>query len=588
MPDLLFSSGSKFDTSKTVLWQWLNNNADVVKTLALKNLTAYTNKNFKCGWHTELNYNNENFLFHILVDSNFPYSPIRIAYKTDDKFLQWPHVEPYGLLCLPIVDTEDIEAQVKKLLLHAIELIENCQKNDKYREDEFQKEFISYWGQSNKSISIKSLLDTNNTASRLIYIWNNGKIKLVGENIEQLKIWLKNLDCTFNPSMITTGVFGLLSTPPIPPFPNNPRSLIKTLNKNSNGITSLLAKIPFHQSTLIVLGAKTENSGIGLVAVELNAQSINGFRRNKIYRDKINLLLRKRRGCITRKDIQRLDSQWVHGRDQNTGLKYLKESKVLILGCGSLGSQVAMRLAQSGVGELTLIDHDLLVPANVGRHALGIDSINSYKAYKLKLEIQRKYPHILKVKHYPRTWQQVFNENPEVFSGNNLIISCMGEWSAEGQLSDWQDSLAKAQPIIYGWLDENGTASHAVAIVDKSISLKCIINDNGTLRAPETEWSSNRSIQTEPACGTAFQPYGPVDVCHAEALVTQLAIEFLTHKISKSTHKVYAGPTSKIEEANGKWSTEHLKYRPNGFKGAFEYEKSELLKCGICSQCGKK
>lgn len=80
----------------------------------------------------------------------------------------------------------------------------------------------------------------------------------------------------------------------------------------------------------------------------------------------------------------------------------------------------------------------------------------------------------------------------------------MGEWAAEGQLSDWQDSLPKAQPIIYGWLDENGIASHAVAIVDKSISLKCIINDNGTLRAPETEWSSNRSIQTEPACGTTF------------------------------------------------------------------------------------
>ncbi|MBW6932360.1 ThiF family adenylyltransferase, partial [Salmonella enterica subsp. enterica serovar Weltevreden] len=90
-------------------------------------------------------------------------------------------------------------------------------------------------------------------------------------------------------------------------------------------------------------------------------QSINGFRRKKLYSDRINLLLRKKRGFLNKKDIQRLDAQWIHGRDQNEGLKALQNAKVLVLGCGSLGSQVAMRLAQSGVGNIILIDHDILV-----------------------------------------------------------------------------------------------------------------------------------------------------------------------------------------------------------------------------------
>lgn len=583
----LLSSGSAFDTSKTVLWQWLNKNADVVKTLALKDLSIYGNNRFICGWMIDITTSNQTFEFHIILDTYFPYSPIRIAYKTNDFFLKWPHVEPNGLLCLPVENSDGIEEKIYKNLFNAIELIENCQNSEQFREKEFQDEFISYWNHSTGSVKINSLLDINNTTSRLIYIWNDSKFKLVGESIEQIESWLKHEGFHFNLSMVTTGIFGFLHKPPIPPFPQKPINFIKALAKNSNNITELLAKIPFHESAVIVLGAKTTNSGTGLIAVELSAQSINGFRRKKLYSDRINLLLRKKRGFLNKKDIQRLDAQWIHGRDQNEGLKALQNAKVLVLGCGSLGSQVAMRLAQSGVGNIILIDHDILVPANVGRHALGINSVGKFKSTELKREIQKKYPHIQTVESYNKTWQQVYTEKSDVINNNSLIISCMGEWTAEGQLSDWQDSLMTPHPIIYGWLDENGTASHAVAIVNQSISLKCIINENGILRNPETIWEKGGLMQTEPACGTSFQPYGPLDVVHAEALVTRVAIEFLTNKISSPTHHVYAGSTSKIKDAKGEWSAEHLKYRPIGFEGAFEYEKSLLSKCQICEQCKK-
>ena len=47
------------------------------------------------------------------------------------------------------------------------------------------------------------------------------------------------------------------------------------------------------------------------------------------------------------------------------------DAKVLIAGCGSGGSSVALQLAMSGVGHFTLVDKDIVGPENVIRHICG-------------------------------------------------------------------------------------------------------------------------------------------------------------------------------------------------------------------------
>ncbi|WP_422911805.1 ThiF family adenylyltransferase [Pseudomonas sp. MAC6] len=58
----------------------------------------------------------------------------------------------------------------------------------------------------------------------------------------------------------------------------------------------------------------------------------------------------------------------------------LEGARVVCVGVGSLGSTVALQLARSGVGHLTLIDPDHLVSANLGRHVLGADDLGLPKA----------------------------------------------------------------------------------------------------------------------------------------------------------------------------------------------------------------
>ena len=58
-------------------------------------------------------------------------------------------------------------------------------------------------------------------------------------------------------------------------------------------------------------------------------------------------------------------------------------SHVIAVGLGALGSQVAVNLVRGGFGQWSLVDHDLLQPHNLGRHALGSWAVGWPKAIGL-------------------------------------------------------------------------------------------------------------------------------------------------------------------------------------------------------------
>ncbi|HWD37205.1 MAG TPA: ThiF family adenylyltransferase [Fimbriimonas sp.] len=62
-----------------------------------------------------------------------------------------------------------------------------------------------------------------------------------------------------------------------------------------------------------------------------------------------------------------------------------KDSKIVAVGLGALGSQVFMNLARAGFGRWTLVDNDHLMPHNVARHALDVRFLGRNKAEALAL-----------------------------------------------------------------------------------------------------------------------------------------------------------------------------------------------------------
>jgi hypothetical protein len=74
-----------------------------------------------------------------------------------------------------------------------------------------------------------------------------------------------------------------------------------------------------------------------------------------------------------------------HARDAAFG-------QTLMLGCGALGSKVALHFARSGQTALTLVDPAWLSPHNVVRHGLGGRRIGMSKSEGLKNDILELYP----------------------------------------------------------------------------------------------------------------------------------------------------------------------------------------------------
>lgn len=72
----------------------------------------------------------------------------------------------------------------------------------------------------------------------------------------------------------------------------------------------------------------------------------------------------------------------------------LGEARVLIAGCGSGGSQVAMQLAMSGIRKFSLFDKDVFEEENVIRHACGLRYLGERKVDALADALRDRNPAI--------------------------------------------------------------------------------------------------------------------------------------------------------------------------------------------------
>lgn len=72
----------------------------------------------------------------------------------------------------------------------------------------------------------------------------------------------------------------------------------------------------------------------------------------------------------------------------------VKSAKVAIAGLGGLGSNIAVNLARTGVGNLHLIDFDIVEPSNLNRQQYKIKHLGLYKTEAFKNEIKEINPFI--------------------------------------------------------------------------------------------------------------------------------------------------------------------------------------------------
>ena len=158
------------------------------------------------------------------------------------------------------------------------------------------------------------------------------------------------------------------------------------------------------------------------------------------------------------------------------------KKNVAIIGLGSGGSLIALYLAKSGIGNLTLIDGDVIMDHNIVRHICSLKDVGRYKTLAAKDYILDRVPTI-KITTVEKPFSRE-NKNIEAFfdsllSKVDLIVSATGDNIMNETINEF--GYKRNIPIIFAGAFEKITGGIMIRIDPRkeSICYRCIYKKYG-------------------------------------------------------------------------------------------------------------
>jgi molybdopterin/thiamine biosynthesis adenylyltransferase len=570
---------------------WLAASRGPARRLDPEELRSYANRNALDGWRLDVSFTDGvTRRLDLLANPVFPWTPLRVILVDRPPFLTWPHVEEDGALCIlaegATAKASNPVAAAKEVVGRACDLLEECIAGT--NAEDFRAEFCSYWywARTKDGPSVWSLLRPGGPM-RIIRLWRGQKCFVVGEDDASLKAWLRSALGSDNPREPEPALFLWLDRPLVPSEYPETGEDVAALARRAGGdavaeLQLLAAGCP--QAAVVVVGAESPN-GPCLAAVSVSrraGQSVKslqkGFRPNRVPPEIASGRFFAG-ATVIRSVVDRADPAWVHGRGQDPRFARLRASRVVIVGCGSVGAPVAVMLAEAGVGRFALVDPDDLKWANVGRHPLGADSVGANKALALAKRIRTSFPHTEVEPHSVR-WEDLPGD---LGDEADLVVSATGNWPSDGMLNEWHVARGRTAPVVYGWTEAHACAGHAVAITGSGGCLECGFDDAGAPRLRVCKWESETTLQ-EPACGAVFQPYGPIELGHVSVMIAELAMDCLLGTVGTSTHRIWVDRRRRLAEAGGTWTAEWVRIAGDRADGGFLHEAvwAASADCRVC------
>lgn len=103
---------------------------------------------------------------------------------------------------------------------------------------------------------------------------------------------------------------------------------------------------------------------------------------------------------LSKEELQRYARHIILPEFGKTGQEKLKQSSVLVVGAGGLGSPVAMYLAAAGVGKIGIVDFDIVEVSNLQRQIIhGQNTLGQPKAESARNRVLDINPHVEVVLH---------------------------------------------------------------------------------------------------------------------------------------------------------------------------------------------
>lgn len=313
-------------------------------------------------------------------------------------------------------------------------------------------------------------------------------------------------------------------------IPGNTKSLLNWLRSWDNAvhreIISLISQKEFFQEGSPRIIVRADNATIGF-RILLDANALKAFkdkakefphRLSHPYLPPIN---------IRRYSVSDASPEFIYSRN---GQQSLGGKKILLIGAGAIGGYLADNLVRMGAGyaggRLTIIDSDTLLPENLSRHRLGMDSILNFKADALAKRLGTEFP-----------WLDINPIHEDVLRYRgifraDLVIDATGD-EALGRAINRQHQALPAEsthPVLYCWIAGAGDGVQVIWVdADrKHACLECLSHhDSHGNWTPRFQFLRGTTKILFVGCA-AVTPYAVSSAMKAAALASEMIGDWLT------------------------------------------------------------
>ena len=284
--------------------------------------------------------------------------------------------------------------------------------------------------------------------------------------------------------------------------------------------------------------------------------------------------------------VSRIDKMYLMTRS-NEAINILTDKKILLIGCGSVGSYIANELVKSGIEKMMLIDDDHLYEINVFRHLLGLEYVGQYKCVALQNFLEKNIPD-LKILSLVADIEDAVQEGRIEFEDYDLIISATGSHNVNRWINKYMYLHKLSTPIVYAWNEVLGIGSHVAYIQYGNIGCyECFFG-----RDEDTDELYDRTSYCKPGqnivqkvagCGSSFIPYGSTVSFKTAGMCVETVKKIFEGRYTDNMIISAKGDGYHFKKAGLQVSNKYLRQ----IDDVVEYNGKQFSKPG-CEFCGEK
>lgn len=514
----------------------------------------------------------------IAFNKNYPYKKPIYFIENHDLLGFIPHVESDGYICYTedniILNPELPKEILESTLLLVINTLENGlnKKNDK----DFIEEFEDYWFRNHNKLSTKIVSSFNPTNK--VQIIRKAKIGgkiIIGIDDNAIRENTKKFHISNSANALYRNcIFIPLEKPLLPPnyskFWDSKEFKDKIYDnisaENRKILDDLLGKYNNVKNEELIVISQPKSNGV----------SIYGVIYKRIKESSHPLSFDDLSFTIRPLQVVRIEKEIIQPR--GGGDTKLNKRKILLIGCGSVGSILAPELIKFGVDNITIVDNDFISTDNIYRHQLGLSFLHKKKANAMSKFLNENYPFTTATP-LNNTIEDLISNSIIELQDYDLVISATGSPNTNFYLNKHLLVNKIKTPIIYCWNEPYGIGGHCLLIQNDKSCYNCLYDENlanrGSFCLPGQYFSKKIA-----GCSSSFVPFSSLDSHKTAVLTLDLVKNFLNNNIHNNPYLSWKGDNQDFVNAGFMTSKRYDLSNNELIESRYEYIDNT---CSICS-----